>query len=453
MRRASSVSGMSRGALPLDQAGLTASLAELMNQLERTQWLSTAAIEQHQYQQLVRLASYAAAHSAQFRSRLQSAGMRVAQLATAEGLRGLAVLSRRHVQEAGDSLFCDQLPHGHKPVGETRTSGSTGETVVVRRTAINQLYWYANTLREHAWYKRDSMGRLAIIRADLTGGPAHLPNWGRPVNLFFNSGTAHTLLITTDLAEQIEWLKEVDPDYLLTYPTNLLALARECLERGIRLPRLHQVRTIGETLGEHVRTATRAAFGVEIVDSYSSQEAGVIAVQCPHSGLYHIMAESVIVEVLNADGRPCIPGEIGKVVVTDLHNFATPLIRYAIGDYAEVGPACACGRGLPTLRRVVGRERNMVWLPDGRRHWPLVGAHHYHEIAPIRQYQLIQRSHELVEVRLVADRALTEVEESRLGALVHKAIRFPFSLEFVYFNGEIPCGASGKYEEFVCEVK
>jgi phenylacetate-CoA ligase len=73
----------------------------------------------------------------------------------------------------------------------------------------------------------------------------------------------------------------------------------------------------------------------------------------------------VLVEILDAQGRPCRPGEIGRVVATPLHNVAMPLLRYELDDYAEVGQACACGRGLPVIRRILGRRQNMLRLPDG----------------------------------------------------------------------------------------
>ena len=53
------------------------------------------------------------------------------------------------------------------------------------------------------------------------------------------------------------------------------------------------------------------------------------------------------------------------MVITDLHNFAMPLIRYEIGDYAEAGDLCPCGRGLPVITRIVGRVHNMLTLPSG----------------------------------------------------------------------------------------
>ena len=119
------------------------------------------------------------------------------------------------------------------------------------------------------------------------------------------------------------------------------------------------------------------------MDTYSSQEVGVIAIECPQGDGYHAMSEGLVVEVLRDDGEPCAAGETGHVVVTDLTNFATPLIRYDLADLAEAAGPCACGRGLPRIRRILGRERNLLRLPDGRRFWPLVGAFEYRAGAPV----------------------------------------------------------------------
>ena len=94
----------------------------------------------------------------------------------------------------------------------------------------------------------------------------------------------------------------------------------------------------------------------------------------------------------------------------------------------------------------------MLLLPDGRRHWPLVGAYHFRDIAPIRQYQVIQRNREMMEVRLVSDSPLTDVQETRLKEIIHESLKFPFQLHFVYVSGEIPRGPGGKFEEFICEA-
>ncbi|HUJ02435.1 MAG TPA: hypothetical protein VLW75_02275, partial [Rhizomicrobium sp.] len=127
-------------------------------------------------------------------------------------------------------------------------------------------------------------------------------------------------------------------------------------------------------------------------------------------------------------------------------------IRYDIGDWAEAGGTCACGRGLPALSRIFGRERNLILMPDGTRHWPLVGFDRFREIAPVRQYQFIQNDRQNIEVRLVTERPLDAREEEALSAHMQKALGHPFALRFIYFEGAIPAGANGKFEEFICRA-
>jgi phenylacetate-CoA ligase len=107
---------------------------------------------------------------------------------------------------------------------------------------------------------------------------------------------------------------------------------------------------------------------------------------------------------------------------------------------------------LPTLRRIVGRERNLIVKPDGSRHWPMVGFARFREVAPVSQYQLIQESPLMIEVRLVCERPPTPAEEEALRDVILASLGFPFALRFSYFPDRIPPSASGKYEEFICRV-
>ncbi len=446
----SSVAGV---AWPPLVGGESACIGALMYQLEQTQWLSADAIVRQQHEQLVHVATHAHSHSAQFHSRMHAAGLRPEQLSTRENLRRLPVMRRRDVQAAGQALFCTQIPRAHAPVAESSTSGSSGEPVVVKRTAVNQLMWMAMTLREHLWQRRDFRGRLAVIRSDhLQGDQIDLPTWGPPASLLFETGSSHALAVRVGIAQRFEWLQAINPAYLLVYPSYLDALLDLFEQRGLKLPGLRQIRTINETLTPYTREAARRVLGAGIADIYSSQEVGIIAVQCPDSDLYHVMAESLVVELLDVQGEACVPGQVGRVVVTDLHNFATPLIRYDLGDYAEMGDACPCGRGLPTLKRILGRRRNMVQLPDGRLLWPAIGGLRYCDIAPIRQFQFIQRERDSIEVRLVTAAPLSADQERRIGDLIGEALDFSFKLQFIYFPEQIPRGPGGKFEEFVCAL-
>ncbi len=425
-------------------------LTALLYQFEDSQWLPAEDIAARQFRQLGALAGHAHRQSEQFAARLARARLSPADLATADGFRRLPPLIRQDIQQAGARLFCREVPKGHEPLSENTSSGSTGEPVMVKRTAISQAHWMAITVRDHLWWGRDFSSRLAVIRSQAEAY-SETGSWGRPVNLLFETGPAARIPITTDIPEQVRLLRAFAPNVFLLHPSNLDAITRHCADNAIAIPSIRCIRTLGETLWPHVREEAAGVFNATVTDCYSSQEIGYIALECPESRLYHTM-EPVIVEILDDNGDPVPEGAVGRVVVTDLHNFATPLIRYDLGDYAERGGACPCGRGLPTLARIMGRQRNLIVLPDGRRHWPIAGFQEVRAVAPVKQFQFIQWTREAIELRLVTDRPLTSEEEQAVRAHAHKVLGYPFTLELKYFPDKIPTGPGGKFEQFVCKV-
>jgi phenylacetate-CoA ligase len=371
-------------------------------------------------------------------------------------LRDIPILSRDLLQGEYTEICATNWPRHHGRAGEIQTSGSTGQPVKVKRTGLCQMYWLALTLRDHLWHQRDFTATLAAIRVpggSSNKGAATSPIWGEAVSALYRSGPSHLLPISTNVHQQAEWLAKVSPDYLLTYPTNLAELMRVVEKGGLHLPRLREIRTIGESVPEELREICTRLLGIKVTDMYSSQELGIIALQCPVSGLYHVQSENLLMEILNEQGEPCSPGEVGRAVVTDLHNFATPLIRYELRDYAEVGPICPCGRGLPTIRRILGRRRNMVVLPNGQRYWPRVGFQRFREVIPgLKQYQLVQSTLQQIEVNLVVSGNVTQEQEAVLTHVIQEALGYPFELQFDYREEELPQTRSGKFEEFICKV-
>ncbi len=450
----SNVAGIGWPAIPDPVA---ANLLAQLTQLEHSQWWQPAQLQQKQFDQFALLAAHAYQHSPFFRNRFEQAGLNPKLSWTAESFATIPLLTRAELMQQAEQIFCRKLPNLHGTVHTIQTSGSTGQVVTVLRSEVTQLIWLALAMREHLWHQRDFSATLAVIKAKTPTLDDPLEaariGWGHPATLLFDTGPSYAQPLALDVAQQAAWLARIDPRYLLTYPSNLAALL-DLYESGTALPpALRQVRTIGETLHPALRQRCQQLGAIEIVDMYSSQEVGLIALQCPVSGLYHVQSESLLVEVLDEAGRPCKPGEVGRVVITDLHNFATPLIRYEIRDYAEAGPICPCGRGLPTLSRILGRRRNMVVLPDGSKHWPLIGAYHFREVADIRQYQAIQHSLDDIEIRLVVTTTLSAAQENTLSDMIHDALGHAFPLRFNYFERELPKTRGGKFEEFISLVK
>jgi phenylacetate-CoA ligase len=237
----------------------------------------------------------------------------------------------------------------------------------------------------------------------------------------------------------------------LTHPSNLRALAIRSRERGCALPSLREARTFSERLPEDLRDQVQAAWGIPVSDLYSANEVGYVALQCPQSGLYHVQAEDVLVEVIGDDGRPCAAGESGRVIVTSLHNFAMPLLRYYLGDYATVGGPCPCGRTLPTLEGILGRTRNMMRLPGGRTAWPGFPMNTLVKLEAIRELKMIQHSLEEIEVQMVLRRPLTPDEETTLAEAVKARLRHPFQVRLTAVE-KIADRAGHKREDFECRI-
>jgi phenylacetate-CoA ligase len=450
----SAMPGVAWPAIPNQAA---ANILALLQQLEQSQWWPQRKLLDKQLAQFAVLAAHAYHHSPFFRARFDQRGLDVNQPWSAGSFGKIPLLTRAELMQEIAQINCRAMPREHGAAHEVQTSGSTGQMISVLRTEVSQLFWLALAMRDHLWHQRDFSATLAVIKAMTPSMDdpqiAAQTGWGHPATLLLDTGPSYAQPLAMDVAQQAEWLMRRNPHYLLTYPSNLNALLDEFEKRGSLPPALRHVRTIGETLSDEIRERCKQTGGIEVVDMYSSQEVGIIALQCPVSGLYHVQSESLLVEVLNDDGQPCKPGETGRIVITDLHNFATPIIRYEIRDYAEVGPTCPCGRGLTTLARIMGRRRNMVVFPNGERHWPLVGAYRFREVADIRQYQAIQYALDDIEIKLVVEHPLSGEQEARLTALIHGALGHPFPLRFSYFNQELPKTRGGKFEEFVSLVR
>ncbi len=434
---------------PAVPAGPGATMLAVQFQLQQSQWWTPAQLEAAQLRQLDVLLQHAHESMPFWRARLRAAGYAPGAPRTREWFSTVPVLTRRDAQSCGDALRCSAIPAAHGRAYASETSGSTGAPLTYHGTELVQFFWRAFTLREHLWHRRDFSGTLAAIRPKVDDAEGE--GWGPATDAAFRTGRRAGFNIRHSLDDQLAFLARVEPQYLISNAYNLCELARRSLETGVGPTRLRGARPYGGTLPEDGRDVVRRAWNAPVTDIYTAEEVGYIALQCPDHEQYHVQSENLIVELLRDDGTTCDPGEIGKVVVTTLHNFAMPLVRYDLGDYAEAGALCACGRGLPVLRRILGRQRNIMTLPDGTRRWPSFASSYWSHLAPIRQLQLVQRSRTRIDIRAVAERPLLAQEKSNLINALQKCLGHPFDMDIEELAA-IPRNASYKFEDFVSEI-
>lgn len=437
----------------------TDSLERLLKAQQQSQWLSSAELQVRQFQQLRNVLQHAIRFVPYYRNLFAEYDLDPESVASPGSWPDVPLLTRFDIQEAMETLHSERLPAGHGPVCSRYTSGSTGTAVKTLATGVTSLFWRAATLRDHDWHQRDFSGKLASIRY-LAEGEAKPPSgltqdhWGSATEGVHATGPGCILSVSSTTAEQADWLLRENPEYLMIYPSALETLLDHCQQEQLRPSKIQEVRTFGEVQEPSLRTLCRQVWDVPIVDVYSCQEVGYIALQCSEAEHYHVQAEDLLVEVLSDDGRPCQPGEVGRLVVTTLHNFAMPLLRYELGDYAEVGPVCSCGRGLPVLKRIQGRSVNMFTLPNGDHVWPSLDLTESEDLMqlPVRQYQVVQRDRQHVDAHLVVLRPLTSDEEAVAARSLQRATRYPFDVTFHYVD-RIERGPGGKYEEFRSAVR
>lgn len=421
----------------------------VMYQLAQTQWWSPEQLRHYQFHQINRLLRHAVKTAAFYRDRLGTLGIDAQTEITPDLFSQIPLLRREDIQNHLKEMTSTSTPSSHGKVGVSKSSGSTGRPIQIYATSVSQLFWMAFSLRDHLWHQRDFSKKHAEIRAGAK--TRDIPQWGAAVSTIFPTGPSAILNIKESIETQIQWVQNTRPAYLLSYPSNLRDMAQRCIEADIRFPGLEEIRTLGETVPDDLRALCRQAWNVDIKDMYSSMEIGYMALQCPGHDHYHIMSEGIMVEILDDNGRPCQPGEIGRVVVTNLHNCATPMIRYDLLDYAEVGEPCPCGRGLPVLKRIMGRHRNMMQMPNGTTRWPSFGMRQWPGRSKITQIQIIQEKVDHLLIRLVVKQPIDKAEEQAITEVVRQRADYPFQIDFEYPD-VIEKPASLKRDLFICNL-
>ncbi|WP_421783468.1 phenylacetate--CoA ligase family protein [Kiloniella litopenaei] len=423
-----------------------------LTQMENSQWWDAEKIEQTQFAQLFQLVKYAIKSVPYYKDFPVPRTPQELQ----HSWHTLPVLERGNITGEGSDLFSKYPPKSHGKINTQYTSGSTGQPIAVKNTQLSRVFWRAFTTRDHIWHGRDPSWKLGHIRIAKTG-VAEYPGtlgkgWGalKGKNALIETGPIAGLNINAKLEEQAEWLLRNEPDFLITYPSVIQRLAEYCLQQGIRPKNLKQIETISEVLTDKVRHLVDQAFGVRITDLYSTRELGYLGLQCPENDHYHIQSEGVYLEVVDEDGRACPVGVPGKIVVTPLHNFAMPLIRYAVGDFGVMGAPCSCGRGLPVLKSILGRERNRLRQPDGEYRWIALSAKAYGEmlmIAPVREYQIVQVSLDELTLNVALEEELTDDQTKALSMWAKKSLPFSGTVRVVSHK-KLERSANGKLELF-----
>lgn len=363
-------------------------------------------------------------------------------------LAALPVMRREDFRALVD-LQTARVPMEHGALALFHSSGSAGVPVSFWRSELATRVSVSHYWADHHRQSRNLSARMAVItgtpgahegeHASVSGDP-----WLQPGCLLARNAPQFTML------EHAHWVCEHAPVYLATTPATLSSIISIIETLRLPAPRVAQVMTSSHAVEPELRTRARQVLGASIRDRYSCEEVGPIAFQCPESDdHYHTAVGNVIVEIVDETGQLVPEGTSGNVLVTGLHQWASPAIRYALGDIATLHSHCpACGATVPALSQLLGRRFFLLHTANGGLRHVRILAEHWLACAPVREHRLVQTGPSHFRVELVLERPIAMSESRAIKDMLIRLVGSEFTFEITPMDA-IPWPPSQKRHEFV----
>jgi phenylacetate-CoA ligase len=397
-------------------------------------------------QQVFNLLSHARVHSKFWAKRLDRK--------TPHDLTRAPVLTRRDLVEQVTTEGCLPLGGQHGPVREHSTSGSTG---IVTRFFVSDMNAAYNQLRVLAQFLFEgqclALNSVRLTRDNVAGEKGYTitesPNWTGHLSGAFKGGVGRLIKFQDpDYCRLGAELLRKPCGYFNSLPSVLLSLANAMEEEEFRKLQIAQFRSRGEQIPQALRDLCRKE-GIAVRDAYSSEEVGLIGVECTtYSGVFHIATSNVVVEcdrpLQDFDGH-----QVGKLLITHLHSYATPFIRYEVGDLGSLGSECPCGHRGPIISRLHGRIESFLRRRDGTRTSFVFDGRKSFE--KVREWRVRQTALDKLIFEIVPRSELSENAILHLANLIRNHSGPEFDVEIKVVDS-IDWGTGYKRLAFRCEI-
>ena len=341
--------------------------------LQKLQWLPYDELKNRASAKLNPLLKHACEQVPYYRSLFKQAGIRPGEIKSVDELSRVPITSGETLRQNHDgSMLASNLPASRRL--ERFSSGSSGQPkqfFVDRRSIARSrasLLFFRSLAGINPWDATLWLTSPPHLRAALE----HFTPMVKLARRYLMGEVFHNQCGDDfSLADWRAFTRNLpgSRDYFIfAFPTFINRMLRQLAEygdSGIRMPKA--VLSYAHTMPAGLPEKAEHALGCCVFDMYSSIEVLFMALSCPDNPrLMHINTERAWLRVVDPQGNDCRPGQSGRVLVTDLHNYVMPLINYDLGDIASMGGVCSCGRGFPTLKGIIGRTSEYLRLPNGR---------------------------------------------------------------------------------------
>lgn len=423
--------------LPLYYGACGRHYARYRRLLEEAQWWPRDKVLSYQWDELSRLLDHVFANVPYYQQKYRVAGAQRGDIRSLADFAQLPVLTREEIRESREQLRAVNVAH----VLPHATGGSSGVPTRFYFTLDSYDWRMAASQRAYSW----SGCRLGQLTLYLWGAPVgHVPSLKKLKARAYHTLQRHEMINTFSQSPALwqrvyEWHCRRRPVLIVGYVASLEAYAGYLSQQGLTAPAPRAVITAAEPLTVDARRQIKDALKAPVFNTYGSREFMSIAAECDsHEGL-HINTENLLVETTLP---PCEGAS--DILITDLHNYGMPFVRYSIGDvgFLDRSP-CPCGRGLPRIRSIEGRTLDVLRTPGGRVVPGEFLPHLMKEFPEIRQFQAKQLAIDRIQISAVLDRPLSADHETLMQTELGRVFGPHVQVDFQRVD-EIPRLPSGK---------
>jgi len=379
-----------------------------------------------------------------YRSLFDKHGINPFDIQNYEDFCYIPVLTKKELRANPDMLI-DAEVDKNKLI-KSGTGGTTDSPIPIYYDQVRNRIKTAEMVFFREWFQWYPESKVAY----LWGAPMDMPTMNSWRSRIRSRLLERTLFLFASMLndevmnQYVQQLNDFKPEIIQAYSNPMYILAKFILRKKLSIVQPKTIIVTAELCSPVQRKVIEEAFKCSVLSFYGAREAGYIAVQCGQEKNFHINSHGVFLEILR-NNKPVKNGEIGDVVLTDLHNYAMPLIRYKIGDVASLDTKrCPCGSELPVLNFMAGRETDVFVTPDGDM---IPGVSLCDRVVTdcsgFAQLQFIQLRQDELHIKMVKGNKYTEQDIINLDDILYEYFQGKIKIIKSYVD-DIPKDKSGK---------
>jgi len=419
----------------------------------RRQWYDIEKLKKFQEKNFIKIFQHAYNNSTFYRKKFKEVNINLNDIKRLDDLRKLPFTTKEEIiKNFPDNMITNEFKM--RRLHYKKTSGSSGLQMTLVSDQRCEDYYdciYGRALFAIGYIPWQSMAYFWAQPRDYFWYPTYHK---KKIYDYFGLMRKHWMDSTLSPEEQMKVLTKMRPKIIYCFPTTLVAISKIIGKNREKYKDIQPKFIIshGETLFKESRKYIESVFNCPVYNEYGTTEFVRMGWECKEKQGLHLDIDSIIVEIVK-DGKICSPGEMGELVITGLHNYAMPLIRYRIGDVGMISDKpCKCGRGLPLLKTIEGRNEDFLILPSGRMLSPRNIGPPIEKFSQVTEFKFVQETKDRMILYLVDNPYITSIVISNIVKELYRVIGEYVDIK-VQIVKQLDKTERGKMQAIVSKVK